>query len=43
MALGYAAGSALVLLAIAYGGRRLLDRLRARGPRAGWCSARWAR
>ena len=34
VALGYAAGSALVLLAIAYGGRRLLDRLRAagRGP-----------
>jgi cytochrome c biogenesis protein CcdA/thiol-disulfide isomerase/thioredoxin len=34
VALGYAAGSALVLLVIAYGGRRLLDRLRAagRGP-----------
>ena len=34
VALGYAAGSALVLLAIAYGGRRLIDRLRAagRGP-----------
>jgi cytochrome c biogenesis protein CcdA/thiol-disulfide isomerase/thioredoxin len=34
VALGYTAGSALVLLAIAYGGRRLLDRLRAagRGP-----------
>jgi cytochrome c biogenesis protein CcdA/thiol-disulfide isomerase/thioredoxin len=34
VALGYAAGSALVLLLIAYGGRRLLDRLRAagRGP-----------
>jgi cytochrome c biogenesis protein CcdA/thiol-disulfide isomerase/thioredoxin len=34
VALGYATGSALVLLAIAYGGRRLLDRLRAagRGP-----------
>ncbi len=34
VALGYAAGSALVLFAIAYGGRRLLDRLRAagRGP-----------
>ena len=31
VALGYAAGSALVLLAIAYGGRRLLDRLRAAG------------
>ena len=34
VALAYAAGSALVLLAIAYGGRRLIDRLRAagRGP-----------
>src|SRR5688500_9169964 len=34
VALGYAAGSALVLLLIAYGGRRLLDRLRSagRGP-----------
>ena len=34
VALGYAAGSAIVLLLIAYGGRRLLDRLRAagRGP-----------
>jgi cytochrome c biogenesis protein CcdA/thiol-disulfide isomerase/thioredoxin len=34
VALGYAAGSALVLLAIAYGGRRLIDRLGAagRGP-----------
>ncbi|MGH2801948.1 MAG: cytochrome c biogenesis protein DipZ, partial [Thermoleophilaceae bacterium] len=34
VALGYAGGSALVLLLIAYGGRRLLDRLRAagRGP-----------
>jgi cytochrome c biogenesis protein CcdA/thiol-disulfide isomerase/thioredoxin len=34
VAVGYAAGSALVLLLIAYGGRRLLDRLRAagRGP-----------
>jgi cytochrome c biogenesis protein CcdA/thiol-disulfide isomerase/thioredoxin len=34
VALGYAAGSGLVLLAIAYGGRRLIDRLRAagRGP-----------
>ena len=34
VALGYAAGSALVLLLIAYGGRRVLDRLRAagRGP-----------
>ena len=34
VALGYAAGSSLVLLLIAYGGRRLLDRLRAagRGP-----------
>jgi cytochrome c biogenesis protein CcdA/thiol-disulfide isomerase/thioredoxin len=34
VALGYAAGSALVLLLVAYGGRRLLDRLRAagRGP-----------
>ncbi|MEA2420391.1 MAG: hypothetical protein QOE60_2597 [Thermoleophilaceae bacterium] len=34
VALGYAAGSAIVLLAIAYGGRRLLGRLRAagRGP-----------
>jgi cytochrome c biogenesis protein CcdA/thiol-disulfide isomerase/thioredoxin len=34
VALGYAAGSALVLLALAYGGRRLIDRLRAagRGP-----------
>jgi thiol-disulfide isomerase/thioredoxin len=34
VALGYAAGSAVVLLLIAYGGRRLLDRLRAagRGP-----------
>jgi cytochrome c biogenesis protein CcdA/thiol-disulfide isomerase/thioredoxin len=34
VALGYAAGSAVVLLAIAYGGRRLIDRLRAagRGP-----------
>jgi cytochrome c biogenesis protein CcdA/thiol-disulfide isomerase/thioredoxin len=34
VALGYAAGSALVLLLIAYGGRRLLDRVRAagRGP-----------
>ncbi len=34
VALGYAAGSALVLLLMAYGGRRLLDRLRAagRGP-----------
>jgi cytochrome c biogenesis protein CcdA/thiol-disulfide isomerase/thioredoxin len=34
VALGYATGSALVLLAIAYGGRRLLDRLRSagRGP-----------
>jgi cytochrome c biogenesis protein CcdA/thiol-disulfide isomerase/thioredoxin len=34
VALAYAAGSALVLLLIAYGGRRLLDRLRAagRGP-----------
>jgi cytochrome c biogenesis protein CcdA/thiol-disulfide isomerase/thioredoxin len=31
VALGYAAGSALVLLLIAYGGRRLLDRLRAAG------------
>ena len=32
--LGYAAGSALVLLLVAYGGRRVLDRLRAagRGP-----------
>jgi cytochrome c biogenesis protein CcdA/thiol-disulfide isomerase/thioredoxin len=34
VALGYAAGSALVLLLLAYGGRHLLDRLRAagRGP-----------
>jgi cytochrome c biogenesis protein CcdA/thiol-disulfide isomerase/thioredoxin len=34
VALGYAAGSALVLLLIAYGGRRVFDRLRAagRGP-----------
>jgi cytochrome c biogenesis protein CcdA/thiol-disulfide isomerase/thioredoxin len=34
VALGYAAGSALVLLLVAYGGRRLLDKLRAagRGP-----------
>jgi cytochrome c biogenesis protein CcdA/thiol-disulfide isomerase/thioredoxin len=34
VALGYAAGSALVLLLIAYGGRRLIERLRAagRGP-----------
>jgi cytochrome c biogenesis protein CcdA/thiol-disulfide isomerase/thioredoxin len=34
VALGYAAGSALVLLLVAYGGRRVLDRLRAagRGP-----------
>ena len=34
VALGYATGAALVLLAIAYGGRRLLDRLRTagRGP-----------
>ncbi|HYN51430.1 MAG TPA: cytochrome c biogenesis protein DipZ [Thermoleophilaceae bacterium] len=34
VALGYAAGSAVVLLAIAYGGRRIIDRLRAagRGP-----------
>jgi cytochrome c biogenesis protein CcdA/thiol-disulfide isomerase/thioredoxin len=34
VALGYAAGSALVLVAIAYSGRRLIDRLRAagRGP-----------
>ncbi len=34
VALGYAAGSALVLLLIAYGGRQVLDRLRAagRGP-----------
>ncbi len=34
VALAYAAGSALVLLLIAYGGRRLLDKLRAagRGP-----------
>jgi thiol-disulfide isomerase/thioredoxin len=34
VALGYAAGSALVLLLVAYGGRRILDRLRAagRGP-----------
>ncbi len=34
VALGYATGSALVLLAVAYGGRRLLDRLRTagRGP-----------
>jgi cytochrome c biogenesis protein CcdA/thiol-disulfide isomerase/thioredoxin len=34
VALGYAAGSALVLLAIAYGGRRVIERLRAagRGP-----------
>ena len=34
VALGYAAGSAAVLLLLAYGGRRLLDRLRAagRGP-----------
>jgi cytochrome c biogenesis protein CcdA/thiol-disulfide isomerase/thioredoxin len=34
VALGYAAGSAVVLLALAYGGRRLLQRLRAagRGP-----------
>jgi cytochrome c biogenesis protein CcdA/thiol-disulfide isomerase/thioredoxin len=34
VALGYAAGSALVLLLIAYGGRKVLDRLRAagRGP-----------
>ena len=34
VALGYAAGSALVLLLLAYGGRRVLDRLRAagRGP-----------
>ena len=34
VALGYAAGSALVLLLFAYGGRRVLDRLRAagRGP-----------
>jgi cytochrome c biogenesis protein CcdA/thiol-disulfide isomerase/thioredoxin len=34
VALGYAAGSALVLLLLSYGGRRLLDRLRAagRGP-----------
>jgi cytochrome c biogenesis protein CcdA/thiol-disulfide isomerase/thioredoxin len=31
VALGYAAGSALVLLAIAYGGRRLIDQLRAAG------------
>jgi cytochrome c biogenesis protein CcdA/thiol-disulfide isomerase/thioredoxin len=31
VALGYAAGSALVLLLLAYGGRRLLDRLRAAG------------
>src|SRR5215213_163949 len=34
VALGYAAGSALVLLLLAYGGRRVLERLRAagRGP-----------
>ena len=34
VALGYAVGSAIVLLLIAYGGRRVLDRLRAagRGP-----------
>jgi cytochrome c biogenesis protein CcdA/thiol-disulfide isomerase/thioredoxin len=34
VALGYAAGSALVLLLLAYGGRRVLDKLRAagRGP-----------
>ena len=34
VALGYAAGSAVVLLLIAYGGRRLIERLRAagRGP-----------
>ncbi len=34
VALGYAAGSAAVLLVLAYGGRRLLDKLRAagRGP-----------
>jgi cytochrome c biogenesis protein CcdA/thiol-disulfide isomerase/thioredoxin len=34
VALGYAAGSALVLLLMAYGGRKVLDRLRAagRGP-----------
>jgi cytochrome c biogenesis protein CcdA/thiol-disulfide isomerase/thioredoxin len=34
VALGYAAGSALVLLLLAYGGRRVLDRLRVagRGP-----------
>ena len=34
VALGYAAGSALVLLLLAYGGRRVLDELRAagRGP-----------
>jgi cytochrome c biogenesis protein CcdA/thiol-disulfide isomerase/thioredoxin len=34
VALGYAAGSALVLLLLAYGGRRVLDRLRTagRGP-----------
>src|SRR5918997_2884542 len=31
VALGYAAGSALVLLLVAYGGRRVLDRLRAAG------------
>src|SRR6185312_10618543 len=31
VALGYAAGSALVLLLLAYGGRRVLDRLRAAG------------
>jgi cytochrome c biogenesis protein CcdA/thiol-disulfide isomerase/thioredoxin len=31
VALGYAAGSAVVLLAIAYGGRRVIDTLRRRG------------
>ena len=40
VALAYAAGSALVLLLLAYGGRRMLDRLRAagRGPRSSGCS-----
>src|ERR687895_640496 len=40
VALGYAAGSALVLLLVAYGGRRLLDPARPAGRRPGGPAAR---
>ena len=43
IALAYALGSALVLLALTLGGRRLFDRVRSGRPRARCCSARSAR